>query len=71
MGPRSVVLAEQSLAVGLLLVLRQQRVEAVVLRLLRAVDVVPPVAHEVLLVEDRAVRTEEGGGVTPRAAHVE
>ena len=37
----------------------------------RAVDVVPPVADKVLLVEHSTVGTEEAVGVAVRLAHVE
>ena len=66
-----VILAEESLAVRFGLLLVQEAVEAVELRLLIAVDVVPPVAHEVLLVEDGSVGTQEGRGFTTWTAHVE
>merc|ERR1719373_44980 len=60
---------ESGIWFGLLLV--QEVVEAVELRLLVAVNVVPPVAHEVLLVEDGSIGTQESGGFPTGAAHVE
>ena len=53
------------------MLLVQEVVEAVELRLLVAVNVVPPVAHEVLLVEDGSIGTQESGGFPTGAAHVE
>ena len=66
-----VVLAEESLAVGLGLLLVDELVEVVEVRLSGAVNVVPPVTHEVLLVEDCAVGAEESGGISIGCAHVE
>merc|ERR1711890_40373 len=59
------------LLIFLLGLLVQQLVQVVEAGLVGAVDVVPPVADEVLLVENRAVGAEEGGIVPTRSAHVE
>ncbi len=53
------------------LVLVEELVEAVEVLAGGAVHVVPPVADEVLLVEDGAVRAEEGVEVAVSLAHVE
>ena len=57
-----------TIVIVLLILLVQELVEAVELLLLGAVQVVPPVAHEVLLVEDGAVGAEEAARV-PRLGH--
>ena len=49
----------------------KQLVKVVEIWLLIAIEVVPPVADEILLAKYRAVRTEECGGVPTRAAHME
>jgi hypothetical protein len=46
-------------------------VERVELRCLIALEVVPPIAHEVPLIEDTAARAEKGALGALRAAHVE
>ena len=66
-----VVLAEESLAVGLGLLLVDELVEVVEVRLSGAVNVVPPITHKVLLVEDCPVGAEESGGISIGCAHVE
>ena len=48
-----------TIVIVLLILLVQELVEAVELLLLGAVQVVPPVADEVLLVEDGSIRTQE------------
>ena len=66
-----VILAEESLAVGLGLLLVDELVEVVEVRLGGTVNVVPPVTDKVLLVEDGAVGAEEPCGVSVGCAHVE
>ena len=66
-----VILAEESLAVGLGLLLVDELVEAVEVWLSCTVNVVPPVTNKVLLVEDGSVGTEEPCGVSVGCAHVE
>ena len=65
-----VVLAEESLAVRLCLLLVDELVEVVEVRLSGAVNVVPPVTHKVLLVEDCSIRAEETSGLSIRLAEV-
>ena len=70
--PVSVLGAEERCALFTLgLVLVEELVEAVEVGLGGAVDVVPPVADEVLLVEDGAVGAEEAVGGAVGLAHVE
>ena len=55
----------------LALVLVEKLVEAVEVLLLCTVQVVPPVTHKVLLVEDGSVRAEKPSGLSIRLAEVE
>jgi len=52
-------------------ILVDELVEAVEALLLGTVQVVPPVTHKVLLVENSSIRAEEPGGGSIRLAHVE
>ena len=66
-----VVDAEERLALFTLLLLVDELVERVEARAGGAVDVVPPVADEVLLIENGSVGAKEAVGVAVRLAHVE
>ena len=51
-------------------ILVDELVEAVEALLLGTVQVVPPVTHKILLVENSSVRAEEPSGGSVRLAHV-
>ena len=68
---RLVILAEESLTVGLVLLLVDELVEAVEVRLGSTVQVVPPVTHKILLAEDCSVRAEEACCFPIGCAHIE
>jgi len=62
---------ERSASLALLRTVVDELVQAEKVRLGSAVNVVPPVADEVLLIEDGPIRAEEGCGATVLLAHVE
>ena len=66
-------MTEQALALFALVLrgLVDQDVQVVEVGLLGTVQVVPPVAHKVLLVEHGPVGAQEGCGLTVGLAHVE
>lgn len=67
-----VIDAEEGLAIfTIFLVLVDEFIQGVKVGRSRAINVVPPVANKVLLVENRAVGTQKRVVVTIRLAHVE
>jgi hypothetical protein len=71
--PASLVInTEESLTASFLpLVLVKVLVEIAPVRLCGTVQVVPPVAHKILLGEDGAIRTQEAGGLSTGRTHME